>query len=124
MVLVTVPAMPFAFGDGVMPRVDMAINKFTPRFKRTIVCVMVVLDIIIFAVFTYLTIVFTISGFEEKTVFMAGTKYYPVYWIYPLIPAAFIMLVIEDIFVLIRNFSLHTAAMTTETNTVENLPLN
>jgi TRAP-type C4-dicarboxylate transport system permease small subunit len=107
MALTTFTAIPYAYSAGVMPRVDLIINKMKPKNKRLAVNSMLVLDIIIFAVLTVISSKYAAGSFARKMTFVAGTKYYPVYPLHLLPPLAFIMIVFENIFVLIRNIKLN-----------------
>lgn len=113
MALTTFTAIPYAYSAGVMPRVDLIVNKFKPHNKQLAINCMLIIDIIIFVAFTIISAKYAVKSFVDKTTFIAGTKYYPVYPLHIMPPVAFILIVIEDLFVLTRNIKENMAAMFT-----------
>lgn len=111
MALSTFTAIPYAYSVGVMPRVDLIVKKVKPERQKIMVNTMLVLDMIIFTILTVISFQYALKGFANKTTFVAGTTYYPVYPFYLLAPVSFLLVIIEDIFVLIKNAKQNKADM-------------
>ncbi len=115
MPLISFPALAYAYAEGIMPRMDIIVNKLNHSVKKIFIGAALMVDITIFIAMVSFSWRFAMAGFEEKTFFVAGLTLYPVYFLYILVPICFSMIIIENIFVLIRNLSLDKAEMTTET---------
>lgn len=124
MILVSVPAFIYSFSAGTMPRVDILIGRYSEKVKRIVVTIIIIIDIILMGAFAVFSGMYAVTGFAEKTVFIAGVSFYPVYFLFPLVPIAFVMIAVENVFILIRNTSTNTAEMTTGLMESENLFIN
>lgn len=112
MPLVVLPAMPYVYSSGIMPRIDMLVGKFSLRWRNVFVQLVVVVEIILFFLFFYYTWRFALTGVEDQAGFPAGSYIFPVYPLYFLAPLAFGMICIECVFIFIRNLGRSACIMT------------
>lgn len=117
MPLISFPALAYAYAEGIMPRMDIIINKLSHSRKRLFIVAALIFDIGILLAMIAFSWQYVMLGFSEKTYFIAGLRLYPVYFLFIIVPISFSMIVLENIFVIIRNLSLDKAEMTTESYT-------
>jgi len=123
MPLVSYPALAYAYAEGVMPRVGMLIDKLPHKEKKITIISMLVLDIALFVTMVAFTWQFAVRGLVDKTGFVAGLRVWPVYPLFFIVPICFVMVIIENIFVIIRNLSEDKAEYTTQYNEEVNIPI-
>jgi TRAP-type C4-dicarboxylate transport system permease small subunit len=103
MPLVVFPSLAYVYSSGVLPKMDMLLEKFNDRMKKIIIMTMVLIEIFILVLLTQYTWEYAISGLERNMAFPAAGVLYPLYPVLFFIPFAFGLIILENVFILIRN---------------------
>lgn len=123
MPLVVFPGLAFMYASGVLPKMDMLLDKVSIKAQRIFVIVMILIELFILVLIVQFSLEYAINGLERKTAFPAAGTLYILYPLFFVIPIAFAMIIIENIFVLIRNILINepTLVMKIEDNGPEEL---
>lgn len=103
MPLIIFPGLAYAYSSGVMPKIVIAADRLSKEKRNTLYIVVLIINIILFAALAYFTLMHAIQSTGDKTGFIVGTKELPVWQAFYLPVIAFIMLTIEDVFIVIKN---------------------
>ncbi|WP_188208056.1 TRAP transporter small permease subunit [Alkalibacillus aidingensis] len=103
MTLTVFPALAYVYSSGVLPKMDLLIERFQDQVKKLIIFFMIALEVFILAIMFYFSLDYAINGFERSMSFPAAGTLYPIYPFLFLIPLAFFLIVIENMFILIKN---------------------
>lgn len=99
------PALGYVYSSGILPKMDLLMPR-TPRgFQAFAAYLLLVLELVIFALMTYYTWQFATTGLERGATFPAAGSLYPVWPIYFLVPLGLAMILVETVFVLLRNLT-------------------
>lgn len=101
--LIVFPSIAYVYGSGVLPKMDMLLEKLNMKLKRIIVYVLIALELFVLILIVQFSWEYAISGLEKKSAFPAGGSLYPLYPLFFIIPISFLLIIIENIFVIIRN---------------------
>lgn len=99
------PALPFIYSTGVLPQMDLLLDRCNERMKKINVMLVVVIELFIMIFMTLYTWDYAVTGLEKGTAFPASGKLYPLYPLFFFVSIAFGLIIIENIFILIRNFT-------------------
>ncbi|MBM7633199.1 TRAP transporter small permease [Geomicrobium sediminis] len=116
------PGLAYVYSSGIMPRLEMLVQKFKDRQQYIISIALVSLELILFLMLTIFAFQYAWVGFVEGVAFsMKGAviPYYPVLFV---IPAGFLLLTIEIFFVLLRNIQTKTAQLHISVNNAKEPP--
>ena len=116
MPIVVFPALAFIYSSGVLPKMDLLLDKFNEQTKKIIIILMNVIEIFILLIMTQFTWEYALTGLEKGMSFPAAGTLYPLYPLFFFIPIAFLLIIIENIFILIRNFTQREATFLFHTN--------
>lgn len=105
MPLAVFPALAYIYSSGVLPKMDILLERFSEKFQKFIIVVMLLMEVFVLAIMFQFTMEYAISGLERKMSFPAAGSLYPVYPLFFFVTIGFFMILIENIFVLIRNFT-------------------
>lgn len=97
------PSLAYVYSSGIMPRLEMIVEKFRYISQRYILIFLFVIELILFLLLTYYGLQYALSGTREVLAFtMRGTviPFYPVLYFVPL---GFLLLSIEIVFLIIKN---------------------
>lgn len=94
-----------ALSTGVLPKVDLLFERFSPKAKKRFVVAIVLIELVFLCIVTHFTWEYARMGWERKMAFPAAGKLYPVYPIYVLIPISFALIIVENLFILYRNLT-------------------
>lgn len=103
MPLVVFPGLAYVYASGVLPKMDLIMEKFNTSSQRVLIFFMLLLELFVLVLIVQFSWEYALSGFERKTAFPAAGTLYPLYPLFFLIPIAFGMIIIENIFILIKN---------------------
>lgn len=103
MPLVVFPALAYVYSSGVLPKMDLVLEKLGNKTKKTVIYILLLIELFIFSLVVYFSWEYAVDELGRKAAFPAGGTMYPLYPIFFFIPVAFAMIIIENIFVLIRN---------------------
>ncbi|MFC0272513.1 TRAP transporter small permease subunit [Metabacillus herbersteinensis] len=103
MPLVVFPGLAFAYSSGVLPKMDLILDKVSEKVQKVIIFSMLLVELFVLVLIVQFSWEYAMSSLERKTSFPAAGTLYPLYPLFFLIPAAFAMIVTENVFILIRN---------------------
>ncbi|AQQ54719.1 TRAP transporter small permease subunit [Planococcus lenghuensis] len=104
MPLVVFPGLAYAYSSGVLPKMDLIIERIPVNAQRTLVIVLILIELFVLVLLVEFTWEFAMNGLERQEGFPAAGRLYPLYPLFFLIPVSFALIVIENLFLLIRNF--------------------
>ncbi|HHW37395.1 MAG TPA: TRAP transporter small permease [Bacillales bacterium] len=104
MPIVIFPALAFAYSSGVLPKMDLLLDKLNNNVKKVVIMGMLLLEIFILVLLTDFTWAYAMDGFARKMSFPAAGTLYPVFPLFFFIPVAFVLIIVENVFILVRNF--------------------
>lgn len=96
-------SMCYAFSSGVMPRIVAVVNRMPPAGRRAMGIILPICDLIFCVVMGVLSTRYAVQATKDQLTFICGTGLLPVWQMYYLVSLAYVMMCIEDVFVLIRN---------------------
>ncbi|WP_027962953.1 TRAP transporter small permease [Halalkalibacillus halophilus] len=111
MTLTVFPALAYVYASGVLPKMDLLMVKLTNSSKKMLIYGMVLLEILVLGIMFYFTILYALDGLERGMSFPAAGTLYPIYPLLFLVPLAFAMVIIENIFIIIRNLKVEKASL-------------
>ncbi|MDQ0163599.1 TRAP transporter small permease [Aeribacillus alveayuensis] len=97
------PALAYVYSSGVLPKMDLIIEKLNNQMKKVIIFSRVIIEIFILALMFQFTWDYAMYGLERKMSFPASGTMYIVYPLFFLIPISFALIIIENVFILIKN---------------------
>lgn len=103
MPLVVFPGLAYVYASGVLPKMDLILEKINSKAQKFLIIFMLLIELFVLVLIVQFSWEYAMSGLERKTAFPAAGTLYPLYPLFFLIPIAFAMIVIENIFILIRN---------------------
>ncbi|MBU8906120.1 TRAP transporter small permease subunit [Desertibacillus haloalkaliphilus] len=109
MPLAIIPGLAYVYATGVLPRMEVLLDKFKGKLKAIIANSLLLFEFLLFSLVIYYSFKFAISGVASASSFTAGGVIYPYYHVLFLIPVMFILVNLEIIFILIRNFQMKRA---------------
>ncbi|OLO38983.1 hypothetical protein BTR23_10590 [Alkalihalophilus pseudofirmus] len=104
MPLAVIPGLALVYGSGMLPRMELLIEKSQGKMKFFTANALLIFEFILFAFVIYYSTKFAISGAASGSSFTAGGRIYPYYHILFVIPVAFLFVNLEILFIVIRNF--------------------
>lgn len=122
MPLAVFPALAYIYASGVLPKMDLLIEKFNIPTKRIVIFGILLIEIFILVLMTLYTLEYAMTGLEKKMAFPAAGTMYPVYPLFFTIPIAFGLIVVENVFIFISNIFKKEPSFIFETE--ENKELN
>ncbi len=103
MPIVVFPSLAYVYSSGVLPRMDMVINRLKNRTKKVLIFGMLLIEIFILILMTQYSLEYAMTGLEKEMAFPAAGTLYPLYPIFFFIPISFGLIIIENVFILLRN---------------------
>ena len=103
MPLLVFPSLGYVYSSNVLPKTDLLIERFQGKMKKIFIFVMLIVEIIILLLITQFTWEYAMQGLERKMSFPAAGTLYPVYPLFYFIPTAFALILIENVFILLKN---------------------
>jgi TRAP-type C4-dicarboxylate transport system permease small subunit len=112
MPLMVFPAIPYAYSEGIMPRIVMVTDKLSARVRVAAAILISLIEVGIFAAMAYFTFGYSIDSVREKLGFICGTRMLPLYHMMFLPMFSFAMITIENVFLLFTNIKNKTDRFT------------
>lgn len=103
MPLVVFPGLAYVYSSGVLPKMDLLLDRFGPKMQKAIILLMIALELFVLALIVQFSWAFAMDGLARGIAFPAAGTLYPLYPFFFLIPIAFGMIIVENLFILIRN---------------------
>lgn len=104
MPLAVFPALAYAFGVGMMPRIEFLITKVNSIFIQRIVAITLISgEIILMSMLTFFGAQYFLQALEKGLAFTAAGTNYPLYIVIIFVPIGFSLVIIEMVFLLVKN---------------------
>lgn len=103
MPLAVFPSLAYVYSSGVLPKMDLIMEKLGKKVRKGFIYFMLLIELFILVLIVQFSWEFAMSGLERKTAFPAAGTMYPLYPLFFTIPVAFAMIIIENLFIFIRN---------------------
>lgn len=103
MPLAVFPALAWVYSSGIMPRMDLLINRIAEGLRKAIVHFLVLIEIVVVAVVTWYSLQYALAGLDRSAQFTAGGESLPLWPAQFVAPLGFGLLLIELLFVMARN---------------------
>lgn len=103
MPLTVFPALAYVYSSGVLPRMDLVLEKFSVPIRKVLLIGMVLLELFILVLIVQFTWEYAMTGLEREMSFPAAGSLYPLYPLFFLIPVSFALIIVENLFILFRN---------------------
>lgn len=103
MPLVVFPGLAYVYSSGVLPKMDLILEKLNDKAQKILIYLMLLLELFVLVLIVQFSWEYAMSGLERNTAFPAAGTLYILYPFFFLIPIAFAMIVVENVFILIRN---------------------
>lgn len=103
MPLAVLPALAYAFGRGVMPRIELVVSKLKDTHQRIVTIILLIIEIVLFTVLTIYGTKYAIAAFQNSISFSAGGENYLLGPVILFAPFSFLLITIECVFLLIKN---------------------
>lgn len=103
MPLVVFPGLAYVYSSGVLPKMDIILERISEKMQKSLIFIMILIELFVLVLIVQFSWEYAMNGFERKMAFPAAGSLYPLYPLFFLIPIAFGMIIIENIFILIRN---------------------
>lgn len=91
------PALGYVYWVGVLPRLSEIIAKSPQGFQKFNNLLILVIDLVVFALLTYYGFLFAMSGFESQMAVPLGGSLVSVWPVYFLVPVGFLFVLLEVI---------------------------
>ena len=102
MPLMVLPALPYAYSSGILPRLGELSEKFKPSIKKATDYIIQAIEVFIFGLLTYYSFVFAIQGMEDGVAQSIGLAFIPLWPIYFFLPFAFGFVCLEAVITTVR----------------------
>lgn len=103
MPLVVFPGLAYVYSSGVLPKMDLILEKFGDGIQKIIILFMIAIELFVLTLIVQFSWAYAMDGLEREIAFPAAGTLYTLYPLFFLIPIAFAMIIIENIFIIIRN---------------------
>ncbi|MBU8907920.1 TRAP transporter small permease [Desertibacillus haloalkaliphilus] len=103
MPLAVFPALAYAYGTGIMPRIGILVSKLKQTYQKWITVLLLGFELVLFLLLTYYGWQYALIGTSETLGFSSGGEILPIYPVLYFVPLGFFMLSIEVFFLLIKN---------------------
>jgi TRAP-type C4-dicarboxylate transport system permease small subunit len=97
------PALAYVYGSGILPKMDLVMHRLPQVAQDGMIYLLLGLELVLFALLTYYTWMYAVFGMDRGTSFPAGGELYPLWPLFLLVPAGFAMVMVETLFVLVKN---------------------
>ncbi|WP_158599073.1 TRAP transporter small permease [Planococcus salinus] len=104
MPLAVFPALAYTFGEGMMPRIEFVITKAKSLVIQRIAAIsLIVIEIVLMLLLAVFGWQYLMHAFGSGMAFTAGGTNYPLSLVILFVPLGFFLVVIEMIFLLVKN---------------------
>lgn len=105
MPLAVFPGLAYVYSSGVLPKMDLVLERTGKKVQKILVIFMLLIELFVLVLLIQFSWEYAMSGFERKMAFPAAGTLYTLYPFLFLIPIAFSMILVENLFILIRNLA-------------------
>lgn len=104
MPLAIFPTLAFAYQSGVLPRLSELVEKLPKRFQQINRIIIYVIELVVFLLLTYYSILFALSGIQDQMAIPVAGNLLPVYPLYIIVPISFAAVVVEILLSIYRTY--------------------
>lgn len=97
------PALAYVYSSGVLPRMDLVLERLNGPVRKVLVFLMTILETYILFLIMQYTWGYAMEGLEREMAFPAAGKLYPLYPLLFLVPISFALIIVENLFILLKN---------------------
>lgn len=97
------PALPYVYGTGTLPRMDLLMHRFPGSMRSAVINLLLSLEVVVFLVLTGYTFDYALDSFSRGRAFPAGGLLLPVWPVLFLVPLSFLMMFIEAALTIVKN---------------------
>nr|WP_263327253.1 TRAP transporter small permease [Neobacillus sp. Marseille-Q6967] len=103
MPILVFPSLAYVYSSNVLPKMDLLIDRFQHKTQKFFIFGMLIIEIFILVLMTQFTWEYAMQGLDRNMSFPAAGTLYPIYPLFFFIPAAFALIIVENIFILLKN---------------------
>lgn len=103
MPLAVFPALAYAYGEGMMPRLNFLVVKIKERYQLFVTIFLIIIEIIIMVLLAVFGWQYLIQAIVGGQTFTAGTSYFPLSFAIVFVSIGFLLVGVEMFFLLIKN---------------------
>ena len=103
MPIVTFPILVYAYSTGILPRVHMVVVKFSEKVQKVVLFILIVIELVLFTLIFIHSLQYSLSAVAQGMSFPASGSLYPLYPVLFLVPFGFGLLIIELLFIFVKN---------------------
>lgn len=113
------PGLAYVYSSGVLPRMDLLVHRMPTLVRRVAAYVLLCLELALFSLLVHYSWGFAVDGRDREVAFPAGGSLYTLWPLYFLVPLGFAMILVETVFVILRNLTGAGATLTSSENGTE-----
>lgn len=103
MPLAVFPALAYAFGVGIMPRIDLFVQKIKEQYQLFVAILLISVELVLMLLLAWFGYEYLTLASARGDSFTAGTFYYPLNLIIFFVPIGFLLVAVEMAFLLAVN---------------------
>lgn len=119
MPLVVFPGLAYVYASGVLPKMELLFAKFPSALKRILILFLILIEVFVLVLVVQFSWGYAMDGMERNTSFPAAGTLYQLWPVFFAIPVAFTLIIIENIFLFIKNLLEKDPAFVVEYNPSE-----
>lgn len=106
------PALAYAYGKGIMPRIELLISRVRNSFQKATAVSIYAVECILFLLLTVYGFNYFTQSIIDSIAFSAGGANYPIWPVLVFLPLSFLLIALESLFLLIKNIKNTEATFT------------
>lgn len=99
------PALAYVYGTGVLPRMELVRDRLPAAVRTATAHALLAVELVVLALVVYYTWGYAEDARAREVAFPAGGSLYTQWPLFYLVPLAFLMLLVETLFVVVRNLT-------------------
>ncbi len=103
MPIIVFTGLAYTFSAGIMPRVELLVNKLNDKYQRIVAVFLIILEIVLLLLLTIFGWQYAVYAFANGISFSAGGSNFATAPVIIFVPICFLLVMIEMIFLLIKN---------------------
>ncbi|SDO36862.1 TRAP transporter small permease [Alkalicoccus daliensis] len=97
------PALAYAYGRGIMPRIELLISRVRNSIQKTTAVVIYTVECLLFTLLAVYGFNYFTQSIIDSIAFSAGGANYPIWPVLVFLPISFLLIALESLFLLIKN---------------------
>lgn len=99
------PGLAYVYGSGVLPKMDLMMHRLPRPIQDGTTYVLLALELAMFGLLVHYTWGYAMDGMEREVAFPAGGSLYTLWPLLFVVPVGFAMILVETLFVVVRNIA-------------------